>query len=181
MGDQLIPAWFRNLLIALLAIWLGYQLFDYGRDVQAKTCSLEQTSQALATSEDRRADEGATTTKQGEAADDHFQAIKTLVEQRNAADLAAERLRRQLAETVRVAQRCAAGDPAAEQSRQAVAALGTVFAACEAEYRAVAAEAGERYAAGIHAERDYDALTAASAPASGAEHAQLPVFPASSD
>lgn len=181
MVDHLIPPWFRNLLIALLAIWLGYQLFDYGRDVQAKACSLDQTRQALATSEDHRADEGATTIKRTEASDEHIQAITTLVEQRNAADVAAERLRHQLADTVRFAQRCTQDDPATEQSRAAVAALGTVFAACQTEYRAVAAEAAERYATGIHAERDYDALTAASAPASGAEHAQLPIFSASSD
>lgn len=163
MGEQLIPPWFRNLLIALLAIWLGYQLFDYGRDVQAKSCALDQTTAALSTSEQHRADEGATTAKRSEASDEHIQALKTLVDQRNAADLAAERLRRQLAETVRVAQRCAPGDPAAEQSRQAAAALGAVFAACQAEYRALGSEAAERYAAGTHAEQDYDALTNTSA------------------
>ncbi len=155
-----IPKPLQYLLAVAAVIWCCYLLISYGRSIEAVACSLKQTSQALATSEDHRADEGVTTTKQGEAADDHFQAIKTLVDQRNAADLAAERLRRQLAETVRVAQRCTAGDPEAEQSRQAIAALGTVFAACQTEYRAVAAEAGERYAAGIHAERDYDALTA---------------------
>lgn len=183
MVDHLIPPWFRNLLIALLAIWLGYQLFDYGRDVQAMSCSLDQNTKALATSEDHRAEEGATTTKRTEAADEHIQAIKTLVDQRNAADLSAERLRRQISETVRVGQRCAANDPAAEQSRQAVAALGTVFAACQTEYRAVAAEAAERYATGIHAEREYDALTAADAPASGAGPAStsFPVSAASGD
>lgn len=154
-----IPKWLEYLLAISAVIWCGHLLVSYGRDIEAKACRIKQADQALATSEDHRADEGVTTTKQGEAADDHFQAIKTLVDQRNAADLAAERLRRQLAETVRVAQRCTAGDPSAEQSRQAIAALGAVFAACTAEYRAVAAEAGERYAAGIHAERDYDALT----------------------
>lgn len=158
-----IPKWLEYLLAIAAVIWCGHLLVSYGRDIEAKACHIKQADQALTTSEDHRADEDATTTKRGEAADEHVQAIKTLVDQRNAADLSAERLRRQLAETVRVAQRCAANDAAAEQSRAAIAALGTVFAACTAEYRAVAAEAGERYAAGIHAERDYDALTAGDA------------------
>lgn len=181
--DTLIPPWFRNLLIAALVAWLAYQLFDYGRDVQAKACGLDQTTAALATSEDRRADEGATTNARTEAADDHIKAIQTLVEQRNAADRTAERLRSQLAQTMRVAQCGAASDPAAERSRQAVAALGAVFAACEAEYRAVAAEAQQRYDTGIHTQREYGALTAADAAASGGAPASFsfPVSAASND
>ncbi len=158
-----IPKWLEYLLAIAAVIWCGHLLVGYGRDIEAKACHIKQADQALATSEDHRTDEGATTTKRGEAADEHIQAIKTLVDQRNAADLAAERLRIQLSETVRVAQRCSPGDPAAEQSRQAVAALGAVFAACQAEYRALGSETAERYEAAIHAERDYDALTAGQA------------------
>lgn len=169
--SSLIPTWSKYLLVIGALTWFCSLLIDYGRKQADKDCHITQTDQALSTSEDRRAEEGATTTKRTEASDEHIQAVTTLVEQRNAAGVAAERLRHQLADTVRVAQRCTQDDPAAEQSRAAVAAIGAVFAACETEYRAVAEEAAERYATGIHAERDYDALTAAGAEASGASPA----------
>ena len=159
----------RNLLIVALVGWLAYQLFDYGRTVERQACKLANTTAAVQTSEGHRAQESATDDARGEASHDHFEALRQLVDQRDAAAGAAERLRRQLAQTQRVAGGCTAQDPAAEQSRQAVAALGAVFAACEARYREVAADAGERLAAGQLCEREYDALTAApGTPASGA-------------
>jgi hypothetical protein len=165
--DAFIPTWFRNLLIVALAAWLSYQLYDYGRDVEAKACAIEQAksvqaayAEDLAESEANRAQEGATNTARSEAADAHSQAIQTLVAQRNAAGLDADRLRQQVARTVASAASCTARDPAAEQSRAAIAALGAVFGACVAEYQAVAAEAGERHATGIRTEAEYDALMA---------------------
>lgn len=158
--DSLIPPWFRNVLIAVAALWVAYQLFDYGRDVEAKTCQADEAAAAASSSESLRSDEAGTSGEQKEASDAHVQAILQLVDQRNAADAAAQRLRQQLAQALRTASRCgAAGDPAAEQSRQAVAALGAVFAACEARYRDVAAAAAGHLAAGQHCEADYDALT----------------------
>ena len=159
----------RNLLIVALVGWMAYQLFDYGRTVERQACQLKGITQAAQTSEDRRAQEGATGAAREEASHDHFEAIRQLVDQRDAAAGTAERLRRQLAETQRVASGCTAQDPAAEQGRQAVAALGAVFAACEAEQRALAEAAAGHLAAGQLCEREYDALTAEpGAPASGA-------------
>lgn len=166
--DALIPPWFRNLLIVGAIGYAGWLLFDYGRDVQAQADALELTQAAAHASESQRADEGATAEAQKEGADAQIQAIQTLVGQRNAADLAAERLRRQLAETIRTAAACGApGDPAAESGRTAVAALGAAFEACDSEQRALAADVAERYITGQRCEAEYDALTPNATPDEG--------------
>jgi len=160
MLDKLIPVEAR-LFVAMVAVaWLGYQIFDYGRDVSDKACALKQATGAAVTSETRRAEESATNRKRSEGSDDQIERIKVLEAERDAAAAAADRLREQVARTVRVAQGCAKGDPAAERSGQAVQALATVFAACEAEQRQLASEAAERYSTGLRCESDYSALIA---------------------
>lgn len=159
MLDKFIPRWARIALAVAAVLWLAFQLFDYGRTVERKTWEAKAANQATTTSEARRADEGATGQARSEASDDHIERIRTLSDQRDAAAAAAERLRKQLAAAQRVANGCAQSDPAAEQSRQAVAALGAVLAACEAEYRAMGRAAAEHYATGQLCEREYDALT----------------------
>ena len=165
---SLIPVWLRYVLVVAVVGWLAYMLFDFGRTVGRQSCELDVTRAAVKTSEGNRAKEGATNEARGDAADDHTETIRQISDQRDAAAVAAERLRKQLAAAQRLANGCASGDTSAEQSRQAVASIGAVLAACEAEYRYLGRAAAEHLAAGQHCEADYDALTAAvDAPASG--------------
>lgn len=166
-----MPLLLRILLPVAIAAGLAYLLIEHGRSAERQACANKQLNDATLVSESRRADEGATSTARMEASDDQIQAIRLLVDQRNAADLAAGRLRIDLAKAVQRAQRGAEGDPAAEQGRQAAAALGAVLAACEARHRELAAAAAEHLTTGIRCEAEYDALTAgqaASTPAEGA-------------
>lgn len=158
MLDKLIPTELRLLIACLVVAWLGYQIFEYGRDVESKACSLVNANQAVQTSEGRRSDESATNRKRSEGSDDQIERIKVLEAERDAASASADRLREQVARTMRVAQGCAKGDPSAEPSRQAIQALGAVFASCEAEQRSMAAEAAERYSTGLRCEADYNSL-----------------------
>lgn len=160
MLGRIFPLWARIVVAIGVVLWLGFQIYSYGREVERKAWRAKTTTQALNTSEGNRAQEGATGQARSEASDDHIETIRTLSDQRDAAAAAAERLRKQLAAAQRVANGCAQGDPAAEQSRQAVAAIGAVLAACEAEYRAMGRAAAEHLAAGQLCEREYDALTA---------------------
>lgn len=157
----------KKILAALIVLgWLVYQAYSYGRQVERQACQLSTTSTALAdtthaldTSEQRRADEGATTEARTEASDEQVKSILAMAEQRNAALRTADGLRQQLAATTRRAQDCRpAGDPKAEQQRQAVEALAAVFGACEAEQREMAAAAQGHLIAGQRCEAEYDAL-----------------------
>lgn len=158
--ERLVPTWLMWVLLAACVAWIQYQVYSYGREVERKAWQAKTTTQALDTSEGRRAQEGATSQAQDEADDAHIQTIRQLSDQRDAAAAAAERLRRQLAAAQRVASGCAKDDPAADRSGQAVAALGAVLGACEAEYREMGRAAAEHLAAGQLCEARYDALTA---------------------
>lgn len=166
-----MPLLLRILLPVVIAAGLAYLLIEHGRSTERQACATQQLSDATLVSEARRADEGATSTARMEASDEQIQAIRLLVDQRNAADLAAGRLRVELTAAVQRAQRGADGDPAAEQGRQAAAALGAVLAACEARHRELAAAAAEHLTTGLRCEAEYAALTAgqaANTPAEGA-------------
>lgn len=160
MLGRIFPLWARIVVAIGVVLWLGFQIYSYGREVERKAWQAKTTTQALNTSEGRRAQEGATSKAQDEADDAHIQTIRQLSDQRDAAAAAAERLRRQLAAAQRVASGCAQDDPAADRSGQAVAALGAVLGACEAEYREMGRAAAEHLAAGQLCEARYDALTA---------------------
>lgn len=159
MIERFVPTWLLWVLFAACLAYGQYLVFDYGRQVERLAQQVRANTKATKTSEGHRAQEGATAQARSEATDDHIQTIRTLSDERDAAAAAAERLRKQLAAAQRVASSCAAGDPAAGQGRQAVAALGAVLAACEAEYRAMGRAAAEHYATGQLCEREYDALT----------------------
>lgn len=159
MLDQIMPTWLRWVLITALALWLANQLYQHGRDVEAKACALDQSRAAAQVSEQRREDEQVTTVIRTEVSDEHIQAIKTIEAERDAATAAAERLRVSLRQAVDRAKRAGSPDSAPEQSGKAVDAIGAALAACTAEYRAMGADAAERYAAGRRCEGEYDAIT----------------------
>lgn len=156
--DRLFPTWIRWLLLTLAALWLAYQLVDYGRDIEAKKCSADRNAEVATTSEQRRSEEAATTEKRTEAADEHIQAIKTIQAERDAAASAAAGMRLQLSAAIERAKRTASQGSGAQPGRSPVDAIGAALAACEAEYRAMGADAAERYAAGRQCEREYEAL-----------------------
>lgn len=158
MLDQIMPTWLRWVLITALALWLANQLYQHGRDVEAKACALDQSRAAVQLSTERRQDEQQTTEIRTEVSDDHIQAIKTIEAERDAAAAAAERLRVRLRQAIDSAKRAGASDPASEQGGKAVDAIGAALAACTAEYRAMGADAAERYATGRRCEGEYDAL-----------------------
>lgn len=159
MLDQIMPPWLRWIMASAFAIWLGFQLFDYGRDIEAKACSADRNAEAATTSETRRQEEGATTDKRTEASDERIQALQTMQAERDAAAAAAAGLRIQLAHAVERAKRAAAQNPGSQPVRSPIDSLGAALAACEAEYREMGADAAERYAAGHQCEQEYDALT----------------------
>lgn len=160
MLDQIMPTWLRWIIVACFALWLGYQLVDYGRDIEAKACIADRNAAAATTSEAHRQAEVTTTEKRTEAADEHIQAIKTLSAERDAAAASAAGLRIQLAAAIDRAKRAAPQDPSTQPGRSPIDAIGAALEACTAEYRAMGADAAERYAAGRQCEREYDALTA---------------------
>lgn len=152
----------RILTITVVAclVWLGNQLYQYGRRVEHQACVLKDTDAALQDSETERRREAATTTARTGAADANTDRLNSIAADRDAAVAAADRLRVELeAAKRRATQGCAAHDPAAEQSRSAVDAIATVFAACEAEQRSLAEAAEQHRSAGLLCEAEYDALT----------------------
>lgn len=162
----IIPTWLRALVVVAAIGWLEYELVDYIQTVERQACKLKtttidltQTKADLGASELNRASEADTNKARSEAANDHFDQTSVYRAERDAARDAVERLRKLAASAADLAASCAKGDPAAEQSRQAAKALAEVSAACFAEYRAVAEEADAVHAAGLLAEREYDALT----------------------
>jgi hypothetical protein len=178
MQLPIIPPWAKALVALAVVGWLEYQLVDFVQEKERAACALQSTRTELAqastdlhASEGLRAKAGNTFNLRSEAADDHIDRIRTMETQLAAARDASERLRRQLAATVSQAQQqCgAAGDPAAEQGRQAVEALAAVFGACEAEQRDLAAAAADHYSTGLRCEAEYAALTPPVTPASGAD------------
>lgn len=164
MLDKLIPTELRLLIAFLVVAWLGYQLFDYGRDVESKSCALVNADQAVQTSEGHRAEEQATNQKRSEASDEQVDRIRALQADLAAAAATSDRLRQQIDRTVRVAQGCSKGDPASEQSGKAVQALGAALGACTAEYREMGADAAERYSTGLRCEDEYNALSVKGTP-----------------
>ena len=157
--DRLFPTWLRWVLVSVFALWVANQLFDYGRDIEAKACAADRNAEVATTSEARRSEESATTQKRTEVSDEHVRAIQTLQAERDAAAAAAVSLRSQLAKAIERAKRSGSSDPSPEPVRSPVEAIGAALAACEAEYRAMGADAAERYAAGLKCEGEYDALT----------------------
>lgn len=157
------------LVAVACAVWLGNQLYVYGRSVERQSCHLQGTTEQLQDSERERKLEAATTTARTGAADDHIDRLAALQADRDAAAAAADGLRVQLAAAQRRAtQGRTSGDPASEQGRAAVDAIATVFAACEAEQRSLAEAAEQHRITGLRCEAEYDALTAEAPAASDA-------------
>ena len=162
MFEKLIPVEIRIFVGLVVVAWLGYQLFDYGREVRDKACALDRAVSRATESEALRSAETQTTTKRIEAANEHTDREVEIQRQLDGALDASDALRVQLAAAVKRASACSAkGDPAAEQSRQAINALGAVFAACEAEQRELAKAAAGHYSAGLLCEGEFDAVTGA--------------------
>lgn len=159
MFDKLIPSEIR-IFVGLVAVaWIGYQLFDYSREVSDTACALQRSDEKTVGSESLRSQESQTTANRNEAIDEFTDRTREIQVQLDGARSASDALRVQLAAAVRRASQCGAqGDPSSQQGGQAAAALGAVFAACEAEQREMAKAAAEHLSAGLLCEGEFSAV-----------------------